>query len=462
MVDNTIFVHQKLTAMNVKNIAFAIIFLFVIAFSARSQEDASAAKSKIKTGWNFGALPAVSYNTDLGFQYGGLINLYYYGDGSSYPKYIHSLYAEVSRYTKGSGINRFFYDSEYLIPNIRVTADLSLLTDKALDFYGFNGYNAVFNPLWSDDSSSDYISRMFYRHERKMFRFMTDFQGKISGTPLGWVAGFSILNNKVGTVDIEALNKGKSDDKKLPDVPTLYDRYVEWGVIGEDEKEGGWSNNVKLGLVYDTRDFEPNPMKGIWSEVVFFLAPGFFGNGDFGFAKISATHRQYFTLVKDKLSFVYRLNYQGTIAGKVPFYMQPYMINSFSNSANTDGLGGSKTIRGMMRNRVVGDAFAFGNLEFRWKFYRTVIFNQNIYLGLNAFLDAGQVVKKIDLDMSGVPIFHTTDHFFIHDAERLHTTLGGGFRIVMNENFIVAVDYGSPLDKRDGNGGLYIGLNYLF
>ena len=28
-----------------------------------------------KTGWNFGALPAVTYSTDQGFQYGALVNL---------------------------------------------------------------------------------------------------------------------------------------------------------------------------------------------------------------------------------------------------------------------------------------------------------------------------------------------------------------------------------------------------
>lgn len=136
----------------------------------------------------------------------------------------------------------------------------------------------------------------------------------------GW---FWYLKNTIAPVDIERLNKGKDEEDKLPDVPGLFDKYVEWGVIEEGEKEGGWSNYVKLGLVYDTRDFEPNPMKGIWSEVVFFVAPGFFGNGDYGFSKISATHRQYFTLVKDKLSFAYRLNYQGTIRGNVPFTCSP-------------------------------------------------------------------------------------------------------------------------------------------
>lgn len=46
----------------------------------------------VKKGFSFGALPAVSYDSDLGFQYGVLSNLYWYGDGSRYPAYDHSLY----------------------------------------------------------------------------------------------------------------------------------------------------------------------------------------------------------------------------------------------------------------------------------------------------------------------------------------------------------------------------------
>lgn len=419
------------------------------------QDDAS----KIKTGWTFGALPAISFNSDLGFQYGALVNLYHFGDGSTYPKYRHSLYAEISRYTKGSGVNRFFYDSEYLIPNIRVTSDLSYFTEKAMDFYGFNGYNSVYNSLWEDSEDPDYVTRVFYRHERQMFRFITDFQGGIIGKKLRWVAGFGILHNSIASVDIDALNKGKDPEDMLPDTLGLYDRYVSWGIIKDNEKDGGWTNHLKLGVVYDTRDNEPNPMKGMWSEFILFSAPKFLGNGDFGYAKISATHRQYFTLVKDRLSFAYRLNYQGTIGGTVPFYMQPYQINSFSASSNTDGLGGSKTLRGILRNRVVGDAVAYGNLEFRWKFYKGILFNQNIYLALSAFSDMGKVMKELDFDLPAGP---GVDNYFLTGKEALHVAYGGGFRIAMNENFIVAVDYGTPADKRDGGGGLYIGLNWLF
>ena len=32
----------------------------------------------------------------------------------------------------------------------------------------------------------------------------------------------------------------------------------------------------------------------------------------------------------------------------------------------------------------------------------------------------------------------------------------------MNENFVVAVDQGYAMDPRDGDQGLYIGMNWLF
>ena len=48
-------------------------------------------KETAKTGWNFGPLPAVSYSSDFGFQYGALCDIYYYGDGSTYPHYMHKL-----------------------------------------------------------------------------------------------------------------------------------------------------------------------------------------------------------------------------------------------------------------------------------------------------------------------------------------------------------------------------------
>ena len=99
------------------------------------------------------------------------------------------MYFEWSRTTKGSGINQFTYDSEYLIPGIRVSAEASFLTEQSLDFYGFNGYESYYNPDCEDEQEVIYISRMYYNLERKLTRLKADFQGKITGPKFRWFAG---------------------------------------------------------------------------------------------------------------------------------------------------------------------------------------------------------------------------------------------------------------------------------
>ncbi len=454
-----------------QKIFFILVFslLFIpLSYGQNGQSDdgtKNPADENKKTGFNFGALPTITFDSDLGFQYGALVNLYFYGDGSRYPKYNHSLYFEVSRFTKGSGINRFFYDSDRLLAHIRTTLDLSYITDQKQNFFGFNGYETVYNPSWVNDKDPEnYKTRVFYAYGRKMLRIKLDLQQKFGGSDFGWVAGFAVYNFNTGPVDIDRLNKGKAPGKQLPDTAGLYDKYVEWGIIGENEKDGGWLNYLKGGIVFDSRDNEPNPMKGIWSEATIQFAPSFLGNGDYGHTKIAIIHRQYFTLVKKKLSFAYRAAYQGIIAGKAPFYSYPLMMTSFMKGAYSEGLGGAKTLRGVLRDRVVGKGIIYGNAELRWKFLFTRFINQNWYLALSGFWDWGMVVQKVPVDLSGVvpaPGENISD-YFSGDKDRLHNSLGAGLHIAMNQNFIIACDYGVALNSQDGTSGLYIGLNFLF
>jgi outer membrane protein assembly factor BamA len=439
-----------------KTLTTFIVSLLVIALTAQ--------EAKVKTGWSLGPLPTITFDTDLGLQYGGLINLFNYGTGDIYPKYYQSLYFEVSHFTKGSGIFRFMFDSEHLIPGIRFTTDLSYLTDEAYDFYGFNGYDAVINKSWINADSADYVTRMFYRHKRGLFRFKNDFSGKLAGEKLLWNAGFSIQKFKIGSVDTAKLNKGKDPADRLPNEKGLYDLYQDWNIIGGDEVDGGLINTVKLGVTFDTRDNRPNPMKGIWTEAGIETSLELLGS-EATFGKFYFTHRQYITLIKNDLAFAYRLGYQQTIFGKVPFYYQSQVIVSTLRGATSEGLGGSKSIRGIWRNRVVGDGFFYGNAELRWKAVRFTFLNSNWYLGVNGFTDFGMVTKKIEfeepiLTPNGHP--WTTADFFNKGAEKMHFSVGGGIRLVMNENFIIAVDLGKALKEQDGGMGFYMGLNYLF
>jgi outer membrane protein assembly factor BamA len=448
-----------------KTIAALFVSLLILSLSAQEPK-AKTGEPKVKTGWSLGPLPTISFDTDLGLQYGGLLNLFNYKKGDIYPKYYQSLYFEVSRYTKGSGIFRFMFDSEYLIPGIRFTTDLSYLTDEAYDFYGFNGYDAVINKTWLDDKDpANYISRLFYRHQRQLFRFKNDFQGKLSGPKLLWNAGFTIQNFNIGSVDTAKLNKGKDSAKKLPSVPGLYDLYHEWGILSEAESNGGLINTVKVGITYDTRDNRPNPMKGIWTEAGIETSQKILGS-EATFGKFYFTHRQYLTIIPRDLAFAYRLGYQQTIFGTVPFYYQSQVIVSILRGSTSEGLGGSKSLRGIWRNRVVGDGIFYGNAELRWKVVRFTFIKQNWYLGLNGFGDFGMVTSKIKFTEPNVNLLtvgqFTNSDFFKAKAETMHFSAGAGLRIVINENFIVAVDLGKAFNEQDGGMGFYMGLNYLF
>lgn len=460
-----------------KSITLLLVILisFSVAVAQDNENDKKNKKKektekeeKIKKGWNLGALPVISYNSDLGFQYGALFNLYNYGDGTNYPRYDHSLYFEASWYTKGSGIFRFYYDSEKLIKGVRVSADISYVPDQTYSFYGFNGYDAVYNSSWIEDGNADYKSRVFYAMKREFFRVKLDLQGDIA-PHLRWLAGFNVFNIYTTKVDVDHLNKNKDEADKLPSGDsTLYAKYVKWGVIPDSQKNGGFLTNFKLGVVYDTRDNEPNPMRGIWTELLLVAAPKPLSTMDHGFTKLVLTHRQYFTLVKKKLSFVYRLGFQSTIAGEAPYYVEPIMYMSRMNGAYSEGLGGAKTLRGVKRNRVVGDGFVYGNFELRWKVFNATWFNQNFYFALSTFFDTGRVINDFEVkdvvdELTPSDFAPNTEaSYFDFGAESFHNTVGAGLHIAMNQNFILAIDWGKALNEQDGNSGLYIGLNFLF
>jgi outer membrane protein assembly factor BamA len=437
-----------------KKILTSALLVF-IAVSINSQE------AKTKSGWKLGgAFPAISFDSNLGFQYGFLFDLFNYGNPSIFPKYYDHTYTEISRYTKGSGVYRFMYESTHIIPGIELISDLSYLPDQADHFYGFNGYESVFNKDWTDDESSSYKSEMFYRYQRNLFRFRNDFLGKLSGKHLKWSAGFSVQNFKISSVNVDKL--------KNAILPGLFELYRDsLGLIPQDEAKGGWVNTLKAGIVWDSRDYLANPMKGIWTELGLEIAPKFLGN-DWSFARFYITHRQYFTLVEKNLSLAYRVVFQSTISGKVPYFYEP-LVNTYRLTGySSEGLGGVSTMRGILKNRIVGDGFILGNVELRWKPVYFKLLKRDSYLGLNLFYDVGMVTRDIPLPNNLRQIFNSNmkeynyNDFFTAGGDELHHCAGISIMPVWGENFVLAIDIGKAFNAQDGNIGFSFGLNYLF
>ena len=59
-----------------------MLCLWAASAWAAAPADTLRKPDRIKKGWNFGALPSVLFNSDLGFQYGLLANIFNYGDSS--------------------------------------------------------------------------------------------------------------------------------------------------------------------------------------------------------------------------------------------------------------------------------------------------------------------------------------------------------------------------------------------
>ncbi|MCK4814054.1 MAG: BamA/TamA family outer membrane protein [Candidatus Marinimicrobia bacterium] len=426
-----------------------ILMIIIIVLTALATAD-----DIVKTGINIGPLPSVAYNSDTGFQYGLLANIFFYGDGSIYPEYFHNVYVEWNQTTKGAGLATIQYDSEHLIPGIRITADISNIVQQSWGFYGFNGAQSVYNASWLDDtpSNADYKNRLYYAMQRNYFRLLVNFQGNITGDNFRWLGGLGFMSFNIGSV-----TETRAWDTTFTDNTTLYDDFVGWGAISASEADGGIVTYLKGGIVYDTRDNEACPMTGLWDELVITAAPGFVGN-ESGWLQVAAIHRQYFTIIPKDLSLTYRLGYQGVIAGTMPFYLQGMMPNS---RTTVDGLGGNKTVRGIMRARMVGDGYIYANFEARWKIVHFTLGTQNFYFGINPFVDAGMVIQPYQYDKTSIPA-GVIDDYISGSNETLHIGYGMGIKLAMNQNMILAVDYGFAGSSNDGSTGLYIGLGYLY
>ena len=489
---------------------FAISILFVLPISAAKKEKVQQVDSlgrKIKTGWNFGALPSVAFDADLGFQGGALANIYYYGDGSQYPEYIHSLYVEAAYTTKRYGIFRANYDSKYLIPKHRLTLDATYQPDAMCDFYGFNGYQSVYNQdfhKWKKDPAKmgvveDYQSRAFYKYKRDLFRFAADIEGTIWKN-IKWNAGVGVLGYMIDECDIDMLNGKKNVfdpnteryAQKAMDknIEGMYEKYVKWGLIDQAEAQGGWHPYLRAGLTYDSRDQRTCPTKGIYADAFFTYTAAFGDQAAAGYnhLQFNFNFRHYVPVYRDRVTFAYRIGTQNNIAGKSPFYMNTYLNTLFIQRVMYEGLGGANSLRGIMRNRILANGFAYANVELRCKLVHFDIRRQHFYIGLAPFFDLGMITQPYELDDAKIQKAYTADtdplklplesYFAMTQSEdnseslilnsRLtylpHMAAGVSLKAAMNENFVLSVDWAMALDKQDNAkwANFYIKMGYLF
>ncbi len=375
------------------------------------------------TGWEPAGLPALNYDSDDGFGYGVLFELYNYGEGG-YEPYRFTIQPTVFLTTEGRRDLTLFFDAPHVLPEgWRIDATLASERHIASPFYGV-GNEAPF-----DATLEDTEGQYYYRFGRDRTRAAANVQRGIGDTPMRVLAGVGVTHTDVDLFPKEATQ-------------TFLNEWIASGGSSgstPDITPGGWSNHVRVGLVWDSRDRETGPHRGTWSEVLFQAVPEFLGS-ESAYLRWTAVDRRYFPL-GERLTFANRLLVQD-VEGDAPFYDLSIIQTSFKQ---LEGLGGGRTLRGIPKNRYVGKGVFLWNAELRWRALNFTLFGLASHMVLSAFVDTGRVWED-GLVLSEL-------------LSDLHTAYGGGLRVGVGENFIAGIDVGR---SSESSAAIYINTGYAF
>ncbi|HEX9108647.1 MAG TPA: BamA/TamA family outer membrane protein [Longimicrobiales bacterium] len=361
-----------------------------------------------------GGVPALNYDADEGFGYGVNLELYDYGPGLS--PYRYTLQPALNFSTGGKRDLALFFDGPHVLPPLwRVDAFLENERQIFAPWYGIGNATANDAALVNDANPH------YYAFDRTRTQLLLNLQRALRSAPVRLLLGAGAARV---TLDPVSRDTGTS----------LLAQQLGWSP--GRAAPGGWSNFVRLGVVWDTRDREVGPRRGTWSELLVQRVDRALGSSS-SYTRWTASDRRYFPLGPD-LTYANRLLVQW-VSGSAPFYDLSLVQTSFKQ---LEGLGGAKTLRGIPKNRYVDRGMALWNAELRWRAGRFGALGQSWQVVLSGFSDTGRVWGEDTFSLSG-----------------LHTGYGGGARLVMGENFVVAVDAGH---SSQATAPIYIGLGYLY
>ena len=450
---------------DMKNVLLLLLSAFVVI--------SSSAAERSKTGIGFGPLPRLGFDADNGFFAGLQLSVNDYRDGARFPNPYNSSYLDVSYYQKGIFNLILSHDNRTLLPGVRICAAVQYCDDHFYNFYGLNGYQSNYNPILFDFGKDPLGAEAshFYGTHHTFVNAKLDAVGRITQS-LSWEAGYHLVWTRYGDPCPEGDGYYGGDNY-------LYTLYGKWGIIPLNELHGGINSELRVGVVFDTRDGEACPTRGIWAEGHLIAAPKLLGTS-VPYSKFCLNWRHYVPLYRDRLTFAYRLVYQGFFNENAPWYIMPY-YTVVGPQFDRDGIGGFRTLRGIMLNRIQGLQSAFFNTELRWRFLDFQVMNQALSLSFSSFFEGGQVVKPYDLSYgSHAPATATPQERALYSryiddsaSDRLHLSTGCGLRFIFNRNFIIALEWGKALnciDSRftnryqDGGskGAFYFNTGYTF
>jgi hypothetical protein len=419
--------------------------------------------SRKEEGGYFTGVPLFAYDPNFGFGFGARV--YYYYDGHkgdplfAYTPYLHRVFAQVFASTGGAQDHLIDYDAPaFPDADYRVRATLEFEADTDWPYFGvgsrsmqplsfpgapgktFSKVNDFANATSAlQPSGVTYARYNIYEFQRPVLQLALErnLLGGILRSMVGVNIAYMNLHDYTGQSAPTTAHDSNGHTIDAPEAPTLLATDCAAGrLIGCG---GGWDNVLRLALSIDTRDFEPDPNSGVYTEL----------SSEFG-TKGIASQYQYMRVMLSVRGFyspipkvadlvlaargVYEVQTKGT-----PFFSQTLMPFIDDNHA---GLGGFRTLRGYTQNRFVGPVMALTNYEVRWTFAKFRLLHQGFGLIAVPFLDIGRVFDDVGQTTLG----------------GWKRTEGAGLRVAWNEATVIMADYGFS----DEGSAFYLNFNHIF
>ena len=422
-------------------------------FVSRDRKLSEDALKKKREGVFFTGLPSVSSDPLNGFGIGGAGYIFFNGERNNplfaYTPYFLRAGLNLKYSTGNSQEIRLKLDAPYVLnsawrlkldgvysnsPN-NVYFGLTEQTLKALPQGSFDAYSkslSTIRPGVNGEAAqvADVLKNKFAERE-----WMVNLKGERSMFDGNWrlIMGYELQHLSYKTFENEpvtAVDPSTGKTRTVSNGKSLLQQDAQNNQIFG--LNGGLLSIVQAGLIYDTRDFEPDPSKGIVAEFSDEVSAPVIGSA-FLFNKVLMQFKHYQQILPEifpKTVLATRVGY-GTIMGdQAPFFEYQ---DQWSPDGSIVALGGSQTLRGYKQNRFLGRTVAYANVELRHKLGELNLIGQNFSFGVVPFVDLGTIGDKI---------------FQVNILETKVAT-GVGLRIGWNLSTILTLDFAiSPEDKQ--------------
>ncbi len=384
----------------------------------------------------WGGVPAINYDSDLGFGFGAIGNVAKLSP--NHVPYAWRLQLQLYAAAKESetGDLEIPFQAHYLQFDFPGFVSPALRVNGEAAFRRFS--NAGWYGLGSAAEERADAPPKFYRYDRIFPSLLVNGRYALVDTPvevgkrrLELLVGTRITYNLTRPYDGSLLARDIVDPELEPHLHGFDDHVLV---------------QLHTGLLWDTRDDEFAPTQGTFTELSARFAKA--AGDDAQHAAVYLGSSWFAALWKERLVAAARAEVD-LIVGDPPFYE----LSGIGALARRDAPGGGRSLRGILLQRFHGKLKTLLNLELRSQLLTYHLGEVRHRVGLVFFADVGRVWSDwSDVVVDGEPL----DTPF--SAFELGT--GAGLRYHWGETFVIRADYGySPTQ---GTSGLYINVGQFF